>query len=184
MQRGRGRKPAGSIVGTVISDPFASRAPAMAAASAATIATPAGGADDGATTKSGVTGVERSVFWRDGKVWMIDQQALPSEFKVISAATLEGEGGPRGCGARGAHFARRRVAAEVIKAIKDMTVRGAPAIGAAGAFGLALAAFASTAADVCVLAAACRACVRMRTPMPRGGFHGIAGLRWQRRCGG
>jgi methylthioribose-1-phosphate isomerase len=43
---------------------------------------------------------------------------------------------------------RIRHCAAVIAAIKDMTVRGAPAIGAAGAFGLALAARASTASTV------------------------------------
>jgi len=45
-----------------------------------------------AAVKSTCTGVDRSVSWVDGKVFLIDQQALPGEFKVISAATLDGEG--------------------------------------------------------------------------------------------
>jgi hypothetical protein len=40
--------------------------------------------------------------------------------------------------------------AEVIRCIKDMTVRGAPAIGAAGAFGMALHANSTSAADAYV----------------------------------
>lgn len=54
---------------------------------------------------------------------MIDQRQLPGELVLFQATNV----------------------AETVKAIKDMAVRGAPAIGAAGAFGLALAAFASTA---------------------------------------
>ena len=42
---------------------------------------------------------------------------------------------------------------ETVKAIKDMAVRGAPAIGAAGAFGLALAAFSSSADTAAALLA-------------------------------
>lgn len=37
------------------------------------------------------TGVERSVYWQDGRVHMIDQQLLPAEFKVISCGTQDGE---------------------------------------------------------------------------------------------
>lgn len=71
------------------------------------------------------TGVERSVYWDESKIFMIDQKLLPSEFKVISVDSV----------------------ADVIAKIKDMTVRGAPAIGAAGAFALAIAANGSSAAS-------------------------------------
>lgn len=77
-------------------------------------------------TLSTCTGVERPVYWQDGKLFLIDQKILPGEFKIISVASM----------------------AETIAAIKDMTVRGAPAIGAAGAFGLALEAAATKAASV------------------------------------
>ncbi len=56
-----------------------------------------------------------------GVVKMIDQRRLPRVFEIVEC--------------RGYH--------EVAAAIKDMTVRGAPAIGAAAGFGLALAARAS-----------------------------------------
>ena len=60
----------------------------------------------------------RSVEWHDGAVKMIDQRALPWRLE----------------------FARLETAAAVTEAIANMTVRGAPAIGAAAAFGMALAA--------------------------------------------
>ncbi|MBW6514313.1 MAG: S-methyl-5-thioribose-1-phosphate isomerase [Candidatus Syntrophosphaera sp.] len=60
----------------------------------------------------------RSVWWEHARLRLIDQNKLPFEFAV-------------------AEFTDHRKVAE---AIRDMTVRGAPAIGAAGAFGLALAA--------------------------------------------
>ncbi|NJE12936.1 S-methyl-5-thioribose-1-phosphate isomerase [Thermococcus sp. LS2] len=63
-----------------------------------------------------LTKLPRSVEYKDKKVYLIDQKLLPWEFKVISISTVE----------------------QVAKAIKTMQVRGAPAIGAAAAFGLAL----------------------------------------------
>jgi methylthioribose-1-phosphate isomerase len=60
----------------------------------------------------------RTVFWEDDSLKMIDQRCLPASLEVISLHTC----------------------LEVIEAIRNMTVRGAPAIGAAAAFGLALAA--------------------------------------------
>jgi methylthioribose-1-phosphate isomerase len=60
----------------------------------------------------------RTVEWDDGAVKMIDQRALPW--------TLE--------------FARLETVAEVAESITNMTVRGAPAIGASAGFGIALAA--------------------------------------------
>lgn len=63
----------------------------------------------------------RTVFWEEHQLKMIDQRILPGRFEVVS------------------YKDHRSVA----QAIKDMVVRGAPAIGAAAAFGLALAGFES-----------------------------------------
>ncbi len=60
----------------------------------------------------------RSVWFEDGKVFMVDQKKLPFSFEIISSGNY----------------------ADAAGWIRDMTVRGAPAIGAAGAFGMALAA--------------------------------------------
>jgi methylthioribose-1-phosphate isomerase len=60
----------------------------------------------------------RTVFWEDDKLKMIDQRRLPASLDIVSYSEH----------------------AQVAKAIRDMVVRGAPAIGAAAAFGLALAA--------------------------------------------
>ncbi|MDO5115311.1 MAG: S-methyl-5-thioribose-1-phosphate isomerase [Synergistaceae bacterium] len=56
--------------------------------------------------------------WKDGALWLLDQRALPCETKYIECRSAE----------------------DVALAIENMTVRGAPAIGAAAAYGLALAA--------------------------------------------
>ena len=60
----------------------------------------------------------RSVEWCDDKVRMIDQRLLPAEFSLLDLEEPE----------------------EIATAIREMAVRGAPAIGAAAAFGMALAA--------------------------------------------
>ncbi|MEM4675808.1 MAG: S-methyl-5-thioribose-1-phosphate isomerase [Nitrososphaerota archaeon] len=60
----------------------------------------------------------RTVLWKDGQVKLIDQRRLPSKLVYISCKNYR----------------------EVAKAIKNMTVRGAPAIGVAAAMGMALAA--------------------------------------------
>ncbi|HSL29373.1 MAG TPA: S-methyl-5-thioribose-1-phosphate isomerase, partial [Anaerolineales bacterium] len=65
----------------------------------------------------------RTVFWEDNQLKMIDQRILPGRSEVVSFAD---------------HVS-------VARAIKDMVVRGAPAIGAAAAFGLALAGYESKA---------------------------------------
>src|ERR1044071_530167 len=67
----------------------------------------------------------RTVFWENNQLKMIDQRILPGRFEIVSF----------------------RDHVSVARAIKEMVVRGAPAIGAAAAFGLALAAFESTAAS-------------------------------------
>ncbi len=68
----------------------------------------------------------RSVAWDDGAVKMIDQRALPWRLE----------------------FARLETVAQVAESIRNMTVRGAPAIGASAAFGMALAARESAEADM------------------------------------
>ncbi|MBI4732671.1 MAG: S-methyl-5-thioribose-1-phosphate isomerase [Chloroflexi bacterium] len=60
----------------------------------------------------------RTVFWESDTLKMVDQRRLPGSLEIVTLRT---------------HV-------EVAEAIRDMTVRGAPAIGAAAAFGLALAA--------------------------------------------
>ncbi len=60
----------------------------------------------------------RTVEWHDGIVRMIDQKALPWKMELVDLPDYQA----------------------VAAAITDMTVRGAPAIGASAAFGMALAA--------------------------------------------
>jgi methylthioribose-1-phosphate isomerase len=60
----------------------------------------------------------RTVFWEDNALRMIDQRRLPGSLEFITCRTY----------------------GDVALAIKNMIVRGAPAIGAAAAFGMALAA--------------------------------------------
>jgi methylthioribose-1-phosphate isomerase len=70
----------------------------------------------------------RTLEWDSSKqqLQMIDQRALPSKFELIYLDTYPA----------------------VTQSIKNMTVRGAPAIGVAAAFGMVLAAIHSTANDV------------------------------------
>jgi len=72
---------------------------------------------------------------------MIDQRRLPEKLEIVTLTTP----------------------AEVVQAIRDMTVRGAPAIGAAAAFGLALAAQTSRANDVSGLRSDLEAAARSLT---------------------
>lgn len=60
----------------------------------------------------------KTIEWIDNKSRMIDQTVLPGEFRTVDITTAE----------------------EMYHAIKDMIVRGAPAIGIAGAHGVSLAA--------------------------------------------
>ncbi len=60
----------------------------------------------------------RSIEWKDGRVRMIDQRRLPHEYVVVEFDDCRA----------------------VARAIREMHIRGAPAIGAAAAYGLALAA--------------------------------------------
>ncbi len=88
----------------------------------------------------------RTVEWNYdiNKLQMIDQRLLPGELKV-------------------AVFDDYRAAA---KAITDMVVRGAPAIGAAAAFGLALAAQQSNAVDYISMHADLKSCCRLSPRSP------------------
>lgn len=63
----------------------------------------------------------RAVRWQDNQLCLIDQRKLPAEYQVINLNT----------------------AAAVALAIKDMVVRGAPAIGITAAYGVVLAAHAA-----------------------------------------
>ncbi len=59
----------------------------------------------------------RTIEWKDNSVVMVDQTKLPNELVFVKFIDYN----------------------DVAKAIKDLVIRGAPAIGVAGAFGLALA---------------------------------------------
>lgn len=65
----------------------------------------------------------RTIEWKDGKVVTIDQMRLPHEQVIIEMKSCE----------------------EVAEAIETMKIRGAPLIGAAAAYGLALTAYYSRA---------------------------------------
>ncbi|NIH78998.1 S-methyl-5-thioribose-1-phosphate isomerase [Amycolatopsis viridis] len=64
--------------------------------------------------------MRRTIDWVDGAVEIIDQVALPGEYRTLRLASVD----------------------ELIDAIRRLAVRGAPALGGAGALGTALAAFA------------------------------------------
>jgi methylthioribose-1-phosphate isomerase len=77
----------------------------------------------------------RTVFWKDNELQMIDQRLLPGEFVIARFNTVE----------------------DVARSIFEMYVRGAPAIGATGAYGMVVAAQASKATDTATLLADLRA---------------------------
>ncbi len=60
----------------------------------------------------------RPIFWQDDAVAMIDQRVLPRKEKIILHTTAQ----------------------QVVRSIRNMVIRGAPAVGIAGAMALALAA--------------------------------------------
>ena len=61
--------------------------------------------------------IPASIEWRDGTVRLIDQRRLPADLVFVDATTVD----------------------ELCDAIRTLAVRGAPALGAAGAMGIALA---------------------------------------------
>jgi methylthioribose-1-phosphate isomerase len=69
--------------------------------------------------------MRRTVEYQDGKLTLIDQTVLPGSIRYVEISDVEG----------------------TAAAIKDMIVRGAPAIGATGAAGMAIAARCSSAAS-------------------------------------
>ena len=69
----------------------------------------------------------RSIAWRDGVIDAVDQCALPHEYRQMRLGTV----------------------GEVIDAIQRLAIRGAPAIGVAGALAVALSARAHTRDGVC-----------------------------------
>ena len=59
----------------------------------------------------------KTMYWKDDLLYLLDQTLLPHEIEYLVCGTYS----------------------DVINAIKTMVVRGAPAIGVAAAFGMALA---------------------------------------------
>ncbi len=59
-----------------------------------------------------------TIEWRHGRVRLVDQRALPHRLGFVECASVD----------------------ELVAAIRSLAVRGAPALGAAGAYGVALAA--------------------------------------------
>ena len=57
-----------------------------------------------------------AVAWRDGRLEIVDQTLLPERLATLELTTV----------------------AEVVDALRRLAVRGAPAIGVAGAFGVVL----------------------------------------------
>jgi methylthioribose-1-phosphate isomerase len=60
----------------------------------------------------------KTLEWREGALWLLDQRKLPGQVEEVCV----------------------RTASEMARAIREMVVRGAPAIGCAAAYGVALAA--------------------------------------------
>lgn len=63
-------------------------------------------------------GIPPTIEWRDGAVRIIDQRRLPDHLEFLDARTVD----------------------QLCDAIRDLAIRGAPALGVAGAMGIALAA--------------------------------------------
>ena len=79
-----------------------------------------------------------TIEWRRGRVRLIDQRALPGELRFVECTSV----------------------GELCDAIASMAVRGAPALGAAGAYGVALAA--RTVDDAVAVPAAARRLAEVR----------------------
>ena len=78
--------------------------------------------------------MDRTVDWADGAIIAIDQVALPGEYRTVLLPDIDG----------------------LIAAIQALVIRGAPALGAAGALGVALAAARPGADEAAVRADAAR----------------------------
>jgi S-methyl-5-thioribose-1-phosphate isomerase len=97
----------------------------------------------------------RTIDWVDGAVEIIDQTALPGVTRILRLSTVE----------------------DLVDAVRRLAVRGAPALGVAGAFGVVLAARQSAGDD----AAACRLVQLVETARPTAvnlarGVHRAAAL--------
>jgi methylthioribose-1-phosphate isomerase len=77
-----------------------------------------------------------SLTWTEGSVVVVDQRKLPREMALLQIRTVD----------------------EMIGAIRTLAIRGAPAIGIAGAFGVALSVQANTDASGSI----CKVSVRTR----------------------
>jgi len=64
----------------------------------------------------GIEDIPRTIWWEDGKVYLVDQSRLPLQGDLLACNTYEG----------------------LCHAIRGMAVRGAPALGVAAALGVAL----------------------------------------------
>lgn len=62
--------------------------------------------------------IPRTIEWRNGSIRLVDQRALPDAVRFVVCRDVD----------------------ELVAAIRELVVRGAPALGAVGAFGVALAA--------------------------------------------
>jgi methylthioribose-1-phosphate isomerase len=93
----------------------------------------------------------RTVWWEDGVVRMIDQPLLPHRFAIADMGT---------------HL-------DTARAIKVMTVRGAGAIGATGALGMAQAAVEAPAQEFHAYVAAAANTLRATRPTAQNLFYGI-----------
>jgi methylthioribose-1-phosphate isomerase len=70
------------------------------------------------TYSGGIAILRSRTIWWDNGLWLIDQTRLPGELKAVRVESIR----------------------ELVEAIKTLKVRGAPALGAAGGYGIALAA--------------------------------------------
>jgi len=86
----------------------------------------------------------RTIDWRGGEVVLIDQTLLPSEERVLAVHTVD----------------------ELVAAIRRLAVRGAMALGAAGALGIALAATRASEEGIDVDAAIDEAAAKLRGSRP------------------
>ncbi len=68
--------------------------------------------------KTRVDAIPPTIEWRAGRVRVLDQRELPGRIRFVDCAIVD----------------------ELIEAVQTLAIRGAPALGAAGAFGVALAA--------------------------------------------
>ena len=93
----------------------------------------------------------RTVWWADGVVKMIDQPLLPHRFVIVDMPTHK----------------------DTARAIRDMTVRGAGAIGATGALGVAQAAVEAPDASFHAYVAEAANFLRSTRPTAQNLFAGI-----------